>query len=145
MRHASQARRINGGISADEKYWEFLADGEFRLPRCAGCGHWMWPAHYRCGDCGSWDQDWVPTAPAGYVYSWTRSWYVFDRTQERSEDIPYVVVLAELPGAGKARVIGVLDGPDAGLRTGARVVGHADPPSPASKGYPALRWSLSGE
>ena len=79
----------------------------------------------------------------GSVYSWTRSWYAFDRTRERAEDVPYVVVLAELHEAGKARVIGVLDGPDAGLRIGAGVRGHIDPPSPKSKGYPALRWSLT--
>jgi uncharacterized OB-fold protein len=145
MGYSFQAHRISGGINADEKYWEFLEDGQFRLPRCAGCARWMWPAHYRCGDCGSWDQDWVPAEPAGSVYSWTRSWYVFDRTRERAEDMPYVVVLAELPDAGKARVIGVLDGPDTGLRIGARVRGHIDPPSPKSKGYPALRWSLTGE
>lgn len=118
MGYSFRAHRINGGINADEKYWEFLEDSEFRLPRCAGCARWMWPAHFRCGDCGSWEQEWVPVDPSGSVYSWTRSWHAFDRTRERAED---------------------------GLRIGAPVRGHIDPPSPKSKGYPALRWSLAGE
>src|SRR5436853_612755 len=57
--------RIVGGIGADEPYWEYLEQGEFRLPRCAGCHQWMWPAHFRCGECGSWDQEWVQREPTG--------------------------------------------------------------------------------
>jgi uncharacterized OB-fold protein len=145
VEYGFRSHRITGGIGADERYWESLEEGHVRLPRCAGCKRWMWPAHFRCGDCGSWDQLWEEVEPTGTVYTWTRSWYVFDRTKERAEDVPYVVVVAELPGAGGARVIGVLDGPDDGVRVGAPVRGHIDRPSARSKGYPALRWSLAGE
>ncbi|MGH8997922.1 MAG: Zn-ribbon domain-containing OB-fold protein [Acidimicrobiia bacterium] len=137
-----QEHKISGGIGADEPYWEHLAAGEFRLPRCAGCGRWTWPAHWRCGECGSWDLDWVALDPTGVVYSWTRTWYAFDRTRERAGQVPYVVVLAEVTGAGGARVMGVLAGDEDGLRIGAPVVGTIEPPSEQSLGYPALRWSL---
>jgi uncharacterized OB-fold protein len=137
-----EAHRINGGINADDGYWEGLQEGEFRLPRCPVCGTWRWPAHFRCGSCGGWDQEWVPVEPRGVVYSWTRTWYAFDRTQHRAEDVPYVVVLAQIPHAGGARVLGVLRGPETELRIGATVTGSIDPPSEKSLGYPAIRWTL---
>ena len=134
--------RITAGIGADDPYWEHLEAGEFRLPRCAGCGGWMWPAHWRCGQCGSWELEWVALPPAGVVYSWTRTWYAFDRTKERTADVPYVVLLVEVAGAGGARVMGVLAGAEDGVKIGAPVTGTIDPPSEKSKGYPALRWWL---
>lgn len=133
---------IRGGIAADDRYWEALGCGEFRLCRCAGCRAWMWPAHFRCGRCGSWDEEWPEVEASGTVYSWTRTWYVFDRTRERADQVPYVVVLAEIPQAGSARVIGALSGPEDGLRIGAPVVGTIVPPSPRTKGYPAMTWRL---
>jgi uncharacterized OB-fold protein len=136
------ARRIAGGIAADEPFWAALESGEFRLPRCAGCGRWTWPAHWRCGDCGSWDFDWTALEPRGSVFSWTRTWYAFDRTKERAGDLPYVVILAEIDDADGARVLGVLAGDDAGLKIGAPVVGTILPPSEKAQGYPSIVWTV---
>lgn len=144
MEYSFHRHRITGGIGADDRYWESLEEGEFRLPRCADCARWMWPAHFRCGLCGCWDQLWEPVEMSGTVYSWTRSHYAFDRTRERAEDTPYVVVVAALPGADGARVVGVLAGPDDGVHVGAPVRGHIDPPSEKSKGYAAVRWTVAG-
>jgi uncharacterized protein len=142
VEYSFHAHRITGGIGADDRFWESLEEGEFRLPRCADCKRWMWPAHFRCGHCGSWDQLWEPVEMSGRIYSWTRAHYAFDRTKKRTEDLPYVVVVAEVPGADGARVVGVLAGPDEGVRVGAEVRGHIDPPSEKAKGYPAVRWSV---
>ena len=136
-------RKITAGIGADDGFWEALEAGEFRLPRCAGCNRWTWPAHWRCGECGSWDFHWVAVEPAGAVYSWTRSWYAFDRTKERAEDVPYVVALVEVDGTAGARVLGVLSGDDAPLKIGARVTGTILPPSDKTKGYPSIVWTLA--
>lgn len=144
VEYSFRKNRIIGGIGADDKYWEGLEEGEFRLCRCAECKQWMWPAHWRCGKCGSWEQEWVALEPVGTVFSWTRTWYSFDRVRERAEDVPYVVILAEMPAAGGARVIGVLKGSEEGLRIGAPVRGSIDPPSEKSKGYAAIRWSIAG-
>ncbi|MUL82328.1 MULTISPECIES: Zn-ribbon domain-containing OB-fold protein [unclassified Mycolicibacterium] len=141
--YSFHAHRISGGIGADDQYWEALERDEFRLPRCSDCRRWTWPAHYRCGQCGSWDFTWDRVEPVGTVYTWTRCWYTFDRTAERAPDVPYVVVVAEIEAAGGARVIGALQGSEEALEVGAIVHGHIDPPSDKSKGYPALRWSLS--
>lgn len=142
MEYSFRKNRITGGIGADEKYWEALEEGAFRLPRCVACQRWMWPAHHRCAECGSWDQEWVDVEPKGTVYSWTRSHGAFDRTPERAEDVPYVVVLVQIESVPEARVLGVLKGSDQGLKVGAPVVGSIDPPSPKTKGYAAIRWSL---
>jgi uncharacterized OB-fold protein len=140
MQHQFVQNRISGGIGADEPYWAGLADGELRLPRCAACKKWMWPAHYRCGACGSWELEWIRQEPVGAVYSWTRTWYAFDRVHERAADVPYVIVVAEV--ACGACLLGVLKGKEDGLKIGARVKGIIEPPSEKSKGYPSIQWAL---
>ena len=135
-------RKIPGGIGADDGFWEALDAGEFRLPRCARCDRWTWPAHWRCGECGSWEFHWKAVEPAGTVYSWTRTWYAFDRTRERAGDVPYVVVLVEVDGTDGARVLGVLSGEEAPLKIGARVSGTIVAPSEKANGYPSVVWSL---
>lgn len=142
MEYSFQKHKINGGINADDEYWKGMEEGEFRLPRCSGCKTWVWPAHFRCAKCGSWDFDWIALEPRGTVFTWTRSWYAFDRVAERSEDVPYVTVVAEIPEAGGARVMGVLTGSEEGLRIGAKVKGTIQPPSAKSKGYASITWTL---
>ena len=85
----------------------------------------------------SWDQ----VEPEGSVYSWTRTWYPF--VPGRADGLPYVVVLAELPAAGGARVLGVLDGPEDGLEIGAAVTGRIAPPTAQTLDRPSLRWVLA--
>ena len=142
MTFSFMENRISGGIGADDHYWQALEEGRFELPRCSGCARWMWPAHWRCGECGSWDLDWVETEPKGTVYSWTRTYLSFDRVRERAAMVPYVLVLCELPHAGNRRVLGVLKGDERDLRVGAPVHGVIDPPAPESKGYATIRWVL---
>lgn len=132
--------RIVGGIGADEEYWLYFDKGEFRLPRCVDCGKWTWPAHWRCGECGSWQFEWVEREPRGQIFSWTRTWYSFDRTRERGDDIPYVVALVEVADSGGARVLGVFESGEE-PRIGLEVVGTVVGPSPKSKNYPSIVWS----
>ena len=143
MTYSFEGNRIPGGIAADDDYWKALERGSFKLPRCVGCGVWTWPAHYRCGACGSWDFDWTEIEPVGTVFSWIRTWYAFEGVKGYAGDIPYVTVLAEVSGAGGARVMGVLKGGEDGLRVGAPVWGTIDPPSEKTKAYAAIRWSLA--
>jgi uncharacterized protein len=51
-------------------------------------------------------------------------------------------VLAEIPAAGGARVMGVLRGDETELRIGARVRGVIEPPSAKSFGYATICWTL---
>lgn len=143
MEYGFHAHRIIGGIGADDSYWEGLEEGRFQLPRCSACARWTWPAQYRCGSCGSWDFDWVTLDPIGTIFTWTRSWYAFDRVRERTADIPYVTIVAEIPAADGARIIGVLTGDETKLRIGASVRGTIRPPDAKSKGYPSVTWELA--
>jgi len=138
-----EKHRIVGGIGADDEYWRALEEGAFKLPRCAGCGAWTWPAHWRCGRCGAWDMKWVVVDPVGTIFTWTRSWYSFDRVKERADDVPYVTVLTEITGTDGARVLGMLEGSQEGLRIGAAVRGVVHPPAAKSKWYPSICWRLA--
>lgn len=142
MQYSFEKHKITGAIEADDEYWRALEDGQFKLPRCAACKGWTWPAHFRCGKCGSWDFEWVALVPKGVVFTWTRTQYAFDRVLERKEDVPYVTVVAEIPEAGNVRVMGVLKGDETGLRIGAKVKGSIEPPSPKTKNYPSIRWEV---
>ena len=134
--------RIKGGIGADEKYWRALEHGEFKIARCGGCDRWMWPAHFRCGECGSWEIRWEAVEPVGTIYTWTRNHMVSDGLRERRPDLPYVTMLVELPQAGGARVAGVLKGDESTLRIGARVRGTIEPPGERTRGYTTMVWQI---
>jgi len=124
----------------DEPHWEGLRDGEVRVQRCARCGHWIWAPQPVCPRCHSFELAWPVVEPAGTVYSWTRTWQPF--TPELSGHVPFVVVLAELPAAGRRRLLGVLrDGDGADVRVGQAVRGEIDP-APDPGGWPVLRWRL---
>ena len=127
--------------AVEAPYWEALAASRFTQPRCAACGTWYWPARFRCAECGSFDQEWVEVPAVGTVFSWTRTWYPF--VAGRADQLPYVVVLAELAQAGGARVLGVLDGDDGGLAIGAPVTGHIVGPSERSGGLATVTWRLA--
>ncbi|PTR12566.1 MULTISPECIES: Zn-ribbon domain-containing OB-fold protein [unclassified Novosphingobium] len=142
MSYSFEQHKIVGAIEADDQFWRNLEDGKFTLPRCSGCKGWTWPAHFRCGHCGSWDFEWVELEPAGKVFTYTRSRYAFDRVLERKDDVPYVSLVVEIPEAGNARVMGVLQGDESKLKIGAHVRGTINPPSPKSKFYPSITWEV---
>lgn len=144
MQYSFEKHKITGAIEADDQYWRSLEEGEFKLPRCSSCKKWTWPAHFRCGRCGAWDFEWVALEPQGVIFAWTRSQYAFDRVLERKALVPYVTVVAEIPAADGARVIGVLKGDDRNLHTGQAVRGTIDAPAAISKWYPSIRWEVVG-
>ncbi len=135
--------RIKGGIGADEPFWLALERGELAVPRCSGCARWTWPAHFRCGDCGSWEFSWDRIEPVGRVYTWTRNHAVSDVIKERREDVPFVTMLIELPHAGGIRIPGVLEGSEAGLAIGAPLEGRIRAADEKSKGYVTMVWRLA--
>jgi len=125
----------------DAPFWEALAKDELRVPRCAACAAWVWPARPACPTCTSTTFDWTEVTPEGTVYSWTRVWYPF--VAVRVDELPYVVLVVELPHAGRVRILGTLHGDEAGLAIGAPVNGIVAAPSAATYGLPALQWLLA--
>lgn len=142
MEYSFLKHKITGAIEADDEFWRSLEEGTFKLPQCSSCNAWTWPAHFRCGRCGSWEFSWVPVAPEGTIFTWTRTHYAFDRVLERKSQVPYVTVVAEIPRAGNVRVMGILKGVEHDLRIGMPVRGSIEPPSAASKWYPSIRWKV---
>ena len=104
----------------------------------------MWPANFRCGECGSWEQEWVEREMGGTVYSWTRTWYPFEHVEERAKDLPYSVALVEVPDTGGARVLGIVRGDESALHVGAKVAGTIESPSEKTKGYATIVWEVMG-
>lgn len=132
------ARRL-ADTGVDAPFWNGLDDGVVRLPQCAGCDHWVWPAQPSCPRCLHSDLAWRDVDPVGVVYSWTRTWYPF--VAARAEDLPYVVVLVELPAAGSVRVLGVYAGAaDDDLAVGDAVCGVIAAPAEQTFGLSSLTW-----
>lgn len=148
MEYSFRKNRMVGFVDAGDEFWEGLEEGVMRLSRCADCHRWIWEAvtgspTFRCGECGCWDLEWVEVEPEGTVYAWIRTNQPFDGVLERRDEIPYVTVETEIGGPGGPRVMGLLGGDDAGLRVGAKVRGHIEPPSETSKGYASIRWVVT--
>lgn len=131
--------QLLAATGADASFWEGLGTGEVRLPACPACAAWVWPAQPICPSCRHQSLDWRVVEPVGRVHAWTRTWYPFAPT--RQEDLPYVVVLVELPGAGDVRLLGVYAGPsDDELAVGEPLRGIIVAPSPTTFGLPSLGW-----
>ncbi len=94
------------GLGADAPYWQALQQGQLKLQQCSDCSQWHWPAVWRCGECGSWEQQWREVTPRGRIYSWTRSHYDFGAP--KGLPLPYVSVVVELAEAGNVRLLGHL-------------------------------------
>ena len=128
---------------AEKPFWEWLQRSELRLPRCASCMHWQWPALWRCPRCGSFENDWTPVSARGTVYSWTRTHYPF--VPGRVDELPYVIVLTEMAEAPGVRVLGVLEGSAENIAIGRRVVGRVLAASDRSAGMPSIVWRIEAD
>lgn len=128
------------GLGADSRYWEALESGRLELPRCASCGHWRWPAPFRCPDCGSSQIKWLEIEPEGRVFTWTRAWHAFDGTE--SFPHPYVAALIELPQAGGIRLLGRFDESSGAPVIGAKVGGEPIKTEAFGRHVPAWCWRV---
>lgn len=126
---------------ADARYWQAVAEGRIELPRCAGCGRWHWPAVWRCGDCGSWEHNWVEVAPRGTIYAWTRTFHPFGGLEDLAR--PFVSIIVALDEA-PARLMGLLDADgDTQVAIGDRVVGRPGETRFAGDTLTAMHWHLA--
>jgi len=140
MGNRLMAETVTGPLGAEGRYWDALAKGHLELPRCQGCGRWHWPAVWRCGDCGSWEHEWVEQPIAGTIFTWTRTHHPFGGTEGLAK--PFTTVLVTLETV-PVRLTGILEGDDTSLEIGAPVTGRIGRTRFADAEIPALRWSLS--
>lgn len=128
------------GSGNDQRYWTALSEGRLELPRCDNCKRWVWPAPFRCSDCGSWSIAWEAVKPEGRLYSWTRTWHPFAGAEALG--LPYVTVSVELPQAGGIRLFGLLE-PGAEAAIGVQVIGAVQTSHVFDRDIPAFRWSVA--
>jgi uncharacterized protein len=127
------------GLSAP--HWAGLREGELRIQCCKACKTWRWGPEWICHECHSFDTDWKAVEPEGTIFSWTRVWHPTHAVL--NDRGPYIVVVVELPHAGKVRVIGNLLG-DAQqpVKIGAKVKGVFEQHDKADTPYALLHWRV---
>lgn len=138
MSAGAMKRQVSTG--ADQRYWDALAEGRVEMQRCGNCKRWHWPAVWRCGECGGWEHTWHEVPLQGEVYTWTRTWHPFGGTEDIG--VPFVSLVVHLPQAGDRRLVGILEGDEAGLAIGARVTGSVSVTRVWNDDIPAIRWRL---
>lgn len=134
-------------------YWEAAARGELAVPRCGGCGIWIWQPKPVCPRCHGDDIAWHTVEGRGEVVTWTVIHPpVLAPFQGRT---PFVLLLVELPALSAAgapvRMTGQLVGDDAELLTTDGTAEGLDFGSPAEvrfqrrAQYTLPVWTLVGE
>jgi uncharacterized protein len=140
MGHSLMAHMVTGQLGAEGPYWDALSEGQLLLPSCRDCGTWHWPAVWRCGACGSWQQDWHELRLTGSVFTWTRTHHRFGGTEGLA--LPYVTALVSLADV-PVRLQGLIEGDEADLHIGAAVTGRIDRTRFGDEHIPSIRWSLA--
>ena len=127
------------GVSAP--YWSGLREGRLLVQRCGHCATWQFGPEWLCHACLSFDPAWVEVAPRGRIYSWERSWHPAHAALK--DHGPYLVVLVEVPHAGRVRMVGNLLGdPLQEVVVGAEVQGVFELHANASPPFALLQWRV---
>lgn len=104
-----------------QPFWEALARGELRFPRCEGCERWQWYPQERCPSCGSRDFAWQQVEPRGTIYSYTDVQQPFIPEFRRLLPLYVVLVDVEVGSPQPVRLVTNLVGDVDGLEIGAAV------------------------
>ena len=92
----------------DAAFWEGTRQHRLLVQRCRACSTFQFGPEWICHHCRADDLNWHACSGRGIVYAFERVWHpVHPALKER---VPYLVVLVELPDAGKVRMVGNLLG-----------------------------------
>lgn len=94
------------GLSAE--FWAATRQHRLVVQRCHDCRTWQWGPEIICRSCGSESLGYEAVSGKGIVYSWQRPHHPVHPNLKAT--VPYIVLLVELPDAGKVRMIGNLLG-----------------------------------
>ncbi len=126
----------------DAPYWDAARRGELSIQRCGACRTWQWGPEWICHECLSFDMRWEKIAGAGVIYSWERPWHPVHPALKGHG--PYIVVLVELPAAGKVRMVGNLLGdPAQSVRIGANVEARFEAHDAGPNPYALVQWQVT--
>lgn len=134
---------VSEGDGLSAPFWNGLREGRLLVQRCKSCGTFQWGPEWLCHACHSFDMAWQEVAPRGEIYSWTRVWHpTHTALNQRGA---YLVVVVELPDAGRIRMVGNLLG-DAQqeVKVGAKVRGVFEQHPTADPAYALLQWTVEG-
>lgn len=99
------------GSPITDQFWAFVADGEFRLPKCDGCDNWRWYPLPLCERCGTPDFEWVLAPTTGKLFSYSIVHHNF-LPPSGSVTLPYLVGLVELDDAVGMRFVADIVAPE---------------------------------
>ncbi len=77
-----------------QEFYAFCKQGELRFQRCAHCKTWRHPPRPMCGQCQSFDTEWVAVKGQGSLYSWTVPMLPIGKVW--GSYMPYVAAIVEL-------------------------------------------------
>ncbi len=82
-------------------WWEAAAEHRLVVQRCTSCEHTRLPPAPVCPECRSSDSDWKEVSGRGEVYTYT----IVHRPIAAGQELPYVIAVITLEGAGGVRLI----------------------------------------
>jgi uncharacterized OB-fold protein len=72
----------------EDRFWEFIKNGECKLQKCTACGEFRYPPAPVCSQCLSENYEWENLKGTGTVYSWV----TFHKQYFEELKVPYNVV-----------------------------------------------------
>jgi uncharacterized protein len=128
--------------SVSKPYWDGLRENRLLVQHCSACATWQFAPECLCHQCHAFEPAWQQIAPLGQIFSWERVWHPAHACLKQHG--PYLVVLVELPQAGKLRMLGNLLGdPMQAVTIGAAVEGVFEHHAAALPPYSLLQWRLT--
>jgi uncharacterized OB-fold protein len=111
-----------------QPFWDGVAAGELRLPRCSACQAWQWYPMPGVDHCAGARIEWTPVRPDGRIFTFTtvRRPFLPDAS---TADVPFTTVLVELDDAPGIRLVGRLVDdvePTIGMRVTAEFANDTD-------------------
>jgi hypothetical protein len=83
------------------------ARGELLVPRCDGCGRFVWYPEERCPSCGAASPAWTRVSGRGTLFSWVVVRRAFLPAFE--DKVPFVTALVALEEDPAVRIVSYLD------------------------------------
>jgi uncharacterized OB-fold protein len=98
----------------EEPFWTGGADGRLLITRCRSCGWWIHPPRPACRRCRSTDVGPEAVSGQGTIYTYT----VNHQAWAPGLEVPYVLVVVELPEQDGLRITSRLVDPPAEVAVG---------------------------
>jgi uncharacterized protein len=123
-------------------FWDGLRNETIMVQRNARTKVYQFPPQWICHDTQTFDVEWVSTESRGVIYSWTRVWHPVHPAMKNA--CPYIVVVVELPQAGRVRMLGNLLGdPRQTVQIGTPVEAVFEHHNDADPPFTLLQWRVA--